>query len=160
MEKLGIDVGGVIIAASNDHSDTSFFEENYLLSKPTEGMYEAIAQLVTGRFDERTYIVSKCGERIQQRTREWLQYNDFYNRTGMHPDHVCFTRTREGKAPICTALGITHFVDDRLDVLRHLTDVPHQFLFQGHANEMRKYKHLLTQVCHVHSWQEIVTELL
>ncbi len=160
MEKLGIDVGGVIIAASNDGSDTSFFEENYLLSTPVEGMYDAIAQLVSDRFGENTYIISKCGARVEKRTREWLQYNDFYNRTGMHPDHVRFTRTREGKAPICDELGITHFVDDRLDVLRHMTNVQHQFLFQGHAREMERYKHLLRTVHHVHTWQEIVEVLL
>lgn len=157
---FGVDVGGVIIAASNENTDTSFFSENYLHSRPTEAVFESIARIVHERFGpNRSYIVSKCGKRVQEKTLEWLEYNEFYRQTGMLPGCERFTRTREGKAPICEELGVTHFVDDRLDVLRHLSTVRHKVLFQGHQKELRKFAHLLPTVTHVESWPEVVDVL-
>ncbi len=161
-EVLGIDVGGPIIASSNGDfgSDTSFFSDNYLQSKPPAGAFEAIKRLVDERFGERVCIVSKCDPRNEAKIREWFVYNKVFKTTGLRPDNMHFCRTREGKAPICEQLGITHFVDDRLDVLRHLKTVPYQFLFQGHDREMTKYAHLMPSVYHVQSWEEIVAALL
>jgi len=159
IERLGIDVGGVIIASHNDHSDTSFFSDNYLNSVPTDQVFESIARLRT-RFGDEMYIVSKCGKHIEAKTRDWFDYNRVYQQTGLSVDRLHFTRTREGKAPICAHLGITHFVDDRLDVLRYLSTVDEQFLFQGHASEMKKFPQHLLGVHHVHSWSEIVAILL
>lgn len=159
VEKIGIDVGGVIIASHNDHSDTSFFSDNYLNSVPTDQVFESIASLRT-RFGDEMYIVSKCGKRIEAKTREWFDHNRVYEQTGLSVDRMHFTRTREGKAPICAHLGITHFVDDRLDVLRHLSTVDEQFLFQGHASEMEKFSQHLQSVHYVRSWPEIVYSLL
>src|SRR6185369_12095724 len=55
----------------------------------------------------------------------------FFDRTGIPPGHVHFVRERLDKAPVCQRLGVTHFVDDRLDVLAHLETVEHRYLFTG-----------------------------
>ena len=156
---LGIDVGGVIIAASNDNTDTSFFSDNYLNSVSVEGVFEAVAHLIRVKFGPNAHIVSKCGLRIETKTRSWLAHHDFYDRTGLPPEHLHFVRKREDKAPVCTEVGITHFVDDRLDVLRHLHDVANRFLFVGHANEIKKFPDVLQQVIYVQNWQEIVGQI-
>ncbi len=46
-----------------------------------------------------------------------------------------FVRERRDKAPVCERLGITHFVDDHLDVLAYLTSVQHRHLFLGGRDE-------------------------
>jgi hypothetical protein len=55
----------------------------------------------------------------------------FFGRTGIAEGNVHFVRERHEKAPICRELGVTHVVDDRVDVLRHLESVPHRYLFAG-----------------------------
>jgi hypothetical protein len=133
---LGIDIGRVIIGAADPSgkADTSFLsgsEERALSTPPTAGAFEVIAELVRA-FEGRVWLVSKCGPRIQALTRRWLLRHDVYARTGLREDRVRFCLKRPEKRDHCAAIGATHFVDDRLDVLGHLVGlVPHLFWF-GH----------------------------
>ena len=80
-------------------------------------------------------MVSKCGERIANRSRAWLQHHEFFQKTGIDPDHLRFCRKRPEKAGICKELGIACFIDDRLDVLEAMVGVvPHRFLFGEHSS--------------------------
>ncbi len=160
MEALGIDVGGVIIARSNDGTDTSFFSNNYLKTTAVKDAVRVIAELVERRFGQNTYIVSKCGANTERKTLEWLYYHQFFSATGILHEHVRFCRTREGKAPICRELGITHFVDDRLEVLSHLSTVPHKFLFQANPREVKKFESHLRLMQPVDTWSQIESMLL
>ena len=128
---LGIDIGRVIISAGGGSHDTSFIggtAEAALATPPIEGAFDHIARLVEA-FSGRAWLVSKCGPRIQERTRRWLEHHRFHEWTGLHPERVVFCLERPQKAEHCERLGITHFIDDRMDVLVHLTSVPHRFLF-------------------------------
>jgi hypothetical protein len=81
-------------------------------------------------FDGRVWLVSKCGERVRGRTRQWLAHHDFAGRTGIPPDQWRFCLRRPDKAIHCAELGITHFVDDTLEVHEALRGlVPHLYLF-------------------------------
>jgi len=128
--RLGVDIGRVII--HGDGPDTSFVggsEADALKAPALSGAFEALARLNTF-FDGRVWLVSKCGPRIQARTRAWLGEHRFFACTGIAPDHVHFCRERPEKAAICRNLGITCFVDDRVDVLEAMRGiVPHRFLF-------------------------------
>jgi hypothetical protein len=130
--RLGIDIGRVIISRGEGPQDTSFLRgsvERALQTPPYEKMFEVVPQLVD-RFSGRAWLVSKCGPRIEERTRQWLEHHRFWERSGIPPQNVRFCRDRPGKAPICRELGITHFIDDRLDVLECLRgSVAHLFLF-------------------------------
>ncbi|WP_211300418.1 hypothetical protein [Nocardia fluminea] len=78
--------------------------------------------------------ISRCGPRIERRTRQWLDHHDFAARTGIPREHLRFCRTRAGKAPHCAELGITHMIDDRLDVHMLLrAQVPRLYLFGAQA---------------------------
>lgn len=102
------------------------------LSTPaSEGALDAIAEL-TRAFSGRVWLVSKCGPRIQQLTRRWLQRQSFYERTGVRQDHVRFCLKRPQKRDHCAAIGATHFVDDRLDVLEHLAGLVPRLYWFGH----------------------------
>lgn len=133
--RLGVDIGRVIIGGARppgEGEDTSFFQggmDAVLRTPAAEGALETLPRLVE-RVGGRAWLVSKCGERTERRTLAWLDYHDFYNRTGIPPDHVRFCRARPDKAIHCRELGITDFIDDRLDVHQALRGVvPRRYLF-------------------------------
>ncbi|MGZ3477667.1 MAG: hypothetical protein ACXWUG_30560 [Polyangiales bacterium] len=136
MNTIGIDIGRVLIAG--DGPDTSFLghDESAAMRAPEmPGAFEAVTRLVE-RFDGNAWLVSKCGARIEARTRRWLEARRFFERTGMPRDHLRFCRERREKAGIAVDLGIDRFVDDRADVLRHMRGlVPTLVLFGADAAE-------------------------
>ncbi|OLF19158.1 hypothetical protein [Actinophytocola xanthii] len=123
-ERLGVDFGRVIQGAAlpSGEVDTVFLQGGLaeaLASPPSEGALEVLARIVP-RFDGRVWVISKCGERVQQRTLAWLSHHDFYRRTGVPEGNVRFCQRRADKARHCAELGITHMIDDRVDVHRAL----------------------------------------
>jgi hypothetical protein len=130
MKTLGVDIGRVII--HGDGPDTSFIggsDADAMNAPPMAGVIESLTRL-TALFEGRVWIVSKCGPRIQQRSRDWLAHHRFFEQTGIPKHQIRFCRKRPEKAPICLELGIGLFVDDRLDVLTAMAGVvAHRFLF-------------------------------
>lgn len=157
---LGVDIGGVIIDRINDGTDTSFFSDNYLNTTAVPGAFEVLARLVKERFGDRVHLVSKSSRTIQCKSVKWLVNTRFHSITGISESNVHFCFQRWEKAPICQRLGVTHFVDDRLEVLGRLTTVEHRFLFQPRGHEVRMHAQHLKSVCRVESWKEIERELL
>ncbi len=153
---LGIDIGGVIIDKTNDQTDTSFFSDNFLKTTASPHVFEVLATLVERRFGHNTHIVSKCGRKVQEKSLLWLAHHDFYRRTGIPEGNVHFCRERSEKAPICEKLGVTHFIDDKLEVLSYLTTVKNKYLFQTHPKEVRRYQCFLGKVYQVNSWPEFL----
>jgi hypothetical protein len=132
--RLGVDFGRVInhVPSHPDGEDTAFLNGGFdaaMRTPASPGTYEVLSRL-TELFEGRVWIVSKCGERIQERTLQWLNHNDFWAQTGISPANARFCRKRPDKALHCKELQITHFVDDRRDVLSHLRGlVDHLYLF-------------------------------
>lgn len=131
---LGIDIGRVIIdSPPGALADTGFFhgDSDQLLATPeVPGAIEAIGRLVPLFGPVNVWLVSKCGQRIQDRTLRWLDGHGFWARTAMLTDQARFVRARGDKAWVCAKLGITYFVDDRPDVLFPMEEtVPRRYLF-------------------------------
>lgn len=159
-EILGVDIGRVIIDGANEGTDTSFFSQNYLDSIEVEHAVEVLAELRAKRFHDRIWLVSKCYPNTQERTRHWLEHQRFFERTGIPNDHLRFCLKWFEKAPICRELGITHFVDDRLDILGSLETVPRRYLFRPTARTLERTPQFLPLVHRVESWLEIRNNLL
>jgi hypothetical protein len=137
--KLGIDVGRVLISPGDDSApDTSFIGgtlEDALRTPPYPGMFETVPRLVE-RFQGHVWIISKCAPRVQEKTRKWLQHHRFFERTGIDEGNLRFCLRRPDKALHCAELGITHFVDDRCDVLEAMRGVvPNLYLFGPQREE-------------------------
>ena len=132
--RLGIDFGRVIQggARAPGSADTAFLDgslEDALASPATDGAFDVLPDLI-GLVDGRAWIISKAGDRVRARTLAWLDHHDFYRRTGLPRGNVRFCGKRSEKAGHCAELGITHMIDDRLDVHRALRGtVPHLYLF-------------------------------
>lgn len=159
--KIGIDIGGVIIDRQrNDNSDTSLFGPNYLNALAVPNVMEVIAIINDRIFPHQTYIISKCGANIERKSREWLMHNKFYEKTGMTEDKVHFCRERCDKAPIAQKLGLTHFIDDKLEVLGYMRDiVPNRILFNPSLHEMQRAGPLCGAIFPVFTWPEVLVLL-
>ncbi len=93
---------------------------------------------------------------IEPKARQWLKRYGFD--AVVPPKRVHFCGERNEKARICKKLGITHFIDDRLEVLSYLVGiVPHLFLFCPWAPEDKPFQHLVTEgkVTVVKSWRQL-----
>ena len=125
MRRLGIDIGRVLIRPGTGREDTSFFggsEEDALRTPPVDGAFDAVRALVEW-FEGRVWLVSKAGTAIEARTRRWLDHWRLHEHARLPREHVRFCRTRPEKRDIALELGLTHFIDDRRDVLEHLRGV-------------------------------------
>lgn len=131
---LGIDIGRVLMCPTDDdaRADTSFLDlpEARALAVPAAPhVWDVVPELVRA-FGGRVWLVSKAGHRIEALTRKWLAHHRFFARVGMAEGAVRFCRKRPEKRGHALALGLTHFIDDRSDVLGALVGaVPHLYLF-------------------------------
>jgi hypothetical protein len=158
--RLGVDIGRVIIAGPVDRyatgEDTSFFDgdlEAMLRTPEVYGVFDELPRLV-GRFGGRAWLVSKAGETTQRRTELWLARHRVFERTGIPAGNVRFCRRRADKAVVCRELGITHFVDDRLDVLDAMRDVvPYRYLFGAQRDPVPP------DVVHTQGWTEVTSAI-
>ncbi|MFK8003185.1 MAG: hypothetical protein AB8H86_26685 [Polyangiales bacterium] len=156
---LGIDIGRVIIGAADMHgkADTVFLDgdDTAAMNTPaTPDAFEVITKLVDA-FQGKVWLVSKCGPRIQARSRRWLKRHRFFEITGVRQDRLRFCHKRHEKRGHCVDIGATHFVDDRVDVLKHLReDVPNLFLFGTQKKEPPSW------ATHVAHWRAVEAQLL
>jgi hypothetical protein len=134
--RIGIDIGRVIIAGDTPGGDTSFIGgsiDDVLRTPAVPGALDAVARLNT-IFEGRVWLVSKCARRVEERSRLWLGHHGFHELTGVAEDRLRFCRERPQKRDHALELQLTHFVDDRPDVLEHLAGVvPSLFLFGPQA---------------------------
>lgn len=126
---IGIDIGGVLIRPARESGDTSFFSSAYLETPTVDGAFEAVQRLNQEVFPNAVYLVSKAKSGTARKTREWLAHNNFHAIAGIPLERVYFCERREDKAPIARRLGLSAFIDDRLDVLEHLESVAIRVLF-------------------------------
>ena len=130
--RVGFDVGNVILRNDTDSPELSFSQRpQYYL----DGAVEVIDRTVHALKPENAFIISKCGPNMQERTLEFFDEHDFYGNTGFKRGHVLFCLNRADKAPIAADLGLTHFVDDRLDILQSLVTVDTRMLFRRQEKE-------------------------
>jgi hypothetical protein len=135
---LGIDIGRVVMCPADDDGapDTSFLQlpEAQALEVPASPCLWDVLPAIVDAFERRVWLVSKAGARIGALTRRWLAHHRFFERVGMAPDAARFCRKRPEKRDHAVALGLTHFVDDRVDVLEALRGaVPRLYLFGAQA---------------------------
>ncbi len=161
-EVLGIDLGMVLIG-ERDMSvgvNDPGFPEAYLAREEVDGAIDAVSRLARERFGGRVCIVSKRSVATRALAIRWLIRHSFWSRTGLGIDGLHFCLTRAGKAPVCEQLGVTHFVDNRLEVLSHLESVTNRYLINAEDDEVERFADHLPLVTRVASWKEILDLLL
>lgn len=173
MGRLGLDLGNVIMGGvenSPSGERALFFSDKFLEAPQMENAFASIRKLIAvkegrlpGQFDPSdVFIVSRADPASALRTLRWLEHHNFYEETGfLDENNVFFCLERGDKAPIARRLGLTHFVDDRLEVLGKLKEVvPHRFAFCPSDREVHYHGQVLAEVTRVASWQEVLVHLL
>lgn len=158
--RIGIDIGKVIMSpVLGGKADTSFLSggvEKAMQTPPSPGAFEGVKRIVEA-FSGKAWLISKAGPNVQQKTKLWLRHWDFYNVTGLPQEHLRFCLERPQKAAHCKQLLITHFIDDRLDVLEALREnVPHLYLF----GEQPKLEKAPAWTVPVVDWQQTTEAVL
>lgn len=157
---LGVDIGNVIINNRlNDPEINKVDEVVYAAFPPSEGAFDSLKTL-NDYFNGEVYLVSKCTEWAQKQILLWLKAHDFYTKTGVKEGNVCFVRQRHEKDEVCRKLGITHFIDDRLEVLSHMVEsTPNLILFQPDTEEVKEFQQSLSKVTVANDWTEVVEKI-
>ena len=143
--------------------DTGWLMEHYRDHQRTDSLpradeREQIGFRLMKRFGPpNVHLVSKAGPGVQNKTWHWLRHHDVYGQTGLAPSRVWFCLERHQKRGHCERLGITHFIDDRLDVLVHLRGVvPYLYLF----GEQRRGQAAPSWVQPVSDWPAATARIL
>lgn len=153
---IGIDIGGVLVDRASEGSDTSFFGADPMATPAVRGSHEAV-RTVVGLFGRNhVHVVSKAGPKISELSRRWLHEQRLLDRGAISPSNVHFVRKRVDKHSVCRRLGITHFVDDRADVLQHLVTVDYRYLFSGGLGSNDPATQIPEGVSIVATWQRLV----
>ena len=155
-EVLGVDFGGMILEWAKDEKDVTLSRRN------VQDAFESLRQLTDRRFGENVFLISKTEQEKKYKILAWLLTKIFYKRTCISPKNIYFCWERKEKADICKKLGITHFIDDRLENLGYLSNVgvKNLYFFQGRKDEIQKNIRFIPMVQLVNSWSEILSKLL
>jgi hypothetical protein len=145
--------------------------EDHLATPGEPHCFESIKKLVETLGSENVFIVSKCGKGFRDKTLSWLENKGFYKFTGNCHHYLCncegfksqnlfFCEERAQKRPICEDLKITHFIDDRIDVLKHLINLPlMRVCFVYKPVELEKQGNLTyfwPSVSKIFDWRDVV----
>ncbi|WP_157623108.1 hypothetical protein [Terrabacter sp. Root181] len=121
---------GRVIALDDTDSGISMLTESWRSTSYSPSCLEALYRLNSGMpFENEVFIVSKCGPKVEARTRSWFHNTQFWTRTRIGPDHLFVVRERGDKAAVAERLSLTHFVDDRVGVLLAMSSVPYRYVF-------------------------------
>lgn len=166
--KLGVDLGGVI-CTTEEHMPVEQrltypdrTTNGYLKAPTLDGALETLKRLMENGF-ETVVLISKIelDNQVLARAHDYLNHHGFGEVIRPENRHFCDDRSK--KVTICREEGVSVFVDDRLDVLRHMVEVvPNLFLFRPWDEEDKRYWYLVEEgrVQVVHSWKELAERLL
>jgi hypothetical protein len=125
---FGSDIGNVICAADTDKTRGQSFVEQVRNAAEIPGAFTALDQIRT-MVGGHLVLISKCSLPVQQASLEWLANHDFTLHTGIPLESVYFCTRRPEKAELAARLGLSYFIDDRLDVLTAMKSVRYRILF-------------------------------
>lgn len=155
---LGVDIGGVIYDLARDFQPNKVVTEEEVLNTPAiPGAIESLAVLNRHDFKDSIYLISKYGPDGPGSIQKWLEKQNFYELTGISRDHLYQCAERHEKAPIVRDLGVTHFVDDRAEVMSYFADfVPNLYHFQSLLEDKEEWGSKISNLTFVNSWEELL----
>jgi hypothetical protein len=114
--KIGVDIGGVIIAGGADQ-DNTFFTDDFLQAKGVHLASWAMRRLYA---QHDVVLISKAGEETERKTLAWIENRAFFRKIGILEPDIHFVRRRSEKALLALELGLEVFIDDREDICRSM----------------------------------------
>jgi len=145
MRILGIDCGNVIFHG---------------FGRSVPGSLENIRKIVQSKHFDKIYIVSRARIIAKYYYLARLKYINFWNYTGISRNDIYFCRYDEEKAAICKQLNINYFIDDRFEVLRHLSMVDKKYALDPKLAKIKRFAKSNSDVVIVKSWTELTPLLI
>ena len=146
MEKIGIDVGGVILE----------YDLNFSKDEKNEGKFVMdsikIIELLSKKYE--LFIVSFCNEKTENKVKNILEQSSIK----IPKDKWIFTRTRAEKADICIKYGLDRLIDDTYQIHQYLLSkcpCVKRIWFNPDLKHHPKHKHMTAK-----NWADIQQMLL
>lgn len=141
---LGIDLGGTI-HHKNEKKETVPMDNAFRVINHLRNKVKAI------------YIVSRVNDEQSLRAYQWFQKFKFFEETGLTPNKVFFCYERYEKGPICNKLRVTHFIDDRPEVMFYMPAGVNCILMNPKETEVKSYGSIERGDLIAKSWNDIET---
>lgn len=109
---------------------------------------------------DNVYIISKVNEEQKLRSLVWLRDWDFHRNTRIPKENLFYCAERQDKGVIADTLSLTHFIDDRAEVLAFMAPDIEKFLFNPRPNDVVEHFNFLHNTKIVKDWKEIELEWL
>lgn len=122
--RIGIDIGGVLTREGDPEYMGSL--EEWDSTWEAEGAFDACRKIARVFGPENTFLVSKVkpGGSMHRRIEQWLHETcNFCELTNIPKDNIVFVSAidgPEGKGVVSAQLGLSHFVDDKSEVLKSI----------------------------------------
>lgn len=150
--KIGIDIVGVLA----DDKKPFIRAGEYVIFSLMKDAIEVVGRIVNKFGAENVFIVSRVtSHQTALATGIWMETHQFLQKTKLPLEnvHLC---TRHGeKTEVAKKLGITHFIDNKLNVLDYFDDNVELLAFRVEKSEAEEYPGLLQRIIFIDSWQEI-----
>lgn len=161
---VGTDLGGSIIDKAGENSRETFLGPQYLMTSEVPAVFvtlRAMVEKTRGKDGKcNVYVISACETSLRKKAEWWLEHRQFSQQTGIPPENILFCDSRRAKAAMAAKLGITHFVDDRIEVLSQMPADMEKFLFRPDPTETGAFPTLIPKVRLAESWQDILGYVL
>jgi len=127
---IGFDLGGVVL----DSPGGSVPLDSWPI-REVPGAVDTIRWMHrVGDWPSGVHVISRCGPDVEAWSRHALDHVNFFERTGLSQGHVHFVRKVGEKVDLAVQLQLTHFVDDRSDVLARMAGrIPNRLHLAGSA---------------------------
>lgn len=161
MEKIGIDLGNVIIDHVGFGTTTEYFiSGDYNLIPPVKDSLFALSQLNKDRFKDNVFVIYNATDIADNKIISWLDSHNFFYITGIEVNKVIRSKKGRDKLSACIENAINYFVDDRLEVLGNLyPHVQNLFLLGGQSEEILRFQESIKKVKVVSDWNSLLKQL-
>lgn len=143
-----------------DFGNTIFYKENEIKIVFPDAL--RVIRRMTSDSNMEVHIISKVDDEQEKRARQWISDTSFLQEVGLSMDHIHFCWERKDKADIARALNLTHHIDDRPEVMLHLSIGINKYLFRPIAEDVVKFFNDLRfhQIVILNTWVEIESLIL
>lgn len=161
---VACDLGGSVIDKVTKGSREKFLGPDYLLTRVVPQAFETLRFLAQetrgedGKYN--VYVVSACEAALRRKALWWLGHMEFSNRTCIPSENVLFCDSRGEKGAVYARLGVTHAIDDRIEVLSSVSAATKKFLFRPDMNEGAPPSLLEAHIHLAEDWPGIVRCIL
>jgi hypothetical protein len=152
---LAVDIGGPIMRVKGGSVPLA-----YRYANQTPGAFDGLRILAARKFGARIHLISQCDTFVQAAKMEWMAERRFGSETGIASERIHFVREKSGKAEVCAQYGVTHFVEDRPEIMSYALAVPNLYLFSPDAGEMASFPEVVARATVVFDWTRLVQALL